>query len=76
MMNPDLNLQPLDSGTLKRLHLVREILDDMSDYDKNSGAAVYSDPQIVALAMIGASIEELTLVLSRIADQKLKDAWA
>ncbi len=72
-MNVNLNLQPLDSGTLKRLHLVREILDDMSDYDKN--AAVYSDPQIVALAMIGASIEELTLVLARIADQKLKDAW-
>ena len=75
-MNVNLNLQPLDSGTLKRLHLVREILDDMSDDDdKNSGAAVYSDPQMVALAMIGASIEELTLVLARIADQKLKDAW-
>jgi len=74
-MNVDLNLQRLDSGTLKRLHLVREILNDMSDNDdKNSGAAVYSDPQLVSLAMIGASIEELTLVLARIADQKLKDA--
>jgi|TARA_R110000824_G_scaffold240520_1_gene429148 hypothetical protein len=54
--------EALRDSTIKRLNMTRDIINSDAGYD---------DPRLVLLAMVGASLEELTVVLEKIADRKL-----